>query len=176
MPPRQANINQNVSSGTVSQAPDDQSVADDLAVGDDLTVGDDQTIAGDLAVTGALTFGDTLLYTGQQTETVATNKTLDAGDSGVFQIVTADAVVVTLPATVLGLTYTVINGAADGAALVSISPAAADKIVGNGFTATDNKDAQNTKATAKKGDMMRLVGDGVDGWYVQEVRGTWARE
>jgi hypothetical protein len=150
-------INQDVASGSVPQSQGDQSVRDDLSVTDDVTIG------------GGLTFS------AQQYEIVAANKTLDAADS-VHQVVTVDAVVVTLPSTAVGLCYTIINGAEDGAALVSVSPAAADKIIGNGFTATDNKDAQNTKATAKKGDRITLIGDGVDGWMVFEVRGIWARE
>lgn len=182
MPDRPININRDVRSGTTYQAPDDQTVADDLsvtddlAITDDLTVGGDATVTGAAAITGAVTFGDTLLSDVQQTETVAVDKTLDAGDSGVFQIVTVDAKVITLPATVLGLTYTIINGGADGAVLVTVSPNASDKIAGAGLTAADNKDLLNTKATAKKGDMVRLFGDGVDGWFVQEIRGTWARE
>lgn len=180
--PRTPNINQNVRSGTDYQAPDDQTIANDLTVSDDLSVTDDLTVSGDVAVTGdqtvggVLTFGSTLLSDVQQTETVAVDKTLDAGDSGVFQIVTVDAKVVTLPATVLGLTYTIINGGADGAVLVTVSPNASDKIAGAGFTAADDKDILNTKATAKKGDMVRLFGDGADGWFIQEIRGTWARQ
>lgn len=112
----------------------------------------------------------------RSTEYVSANKTLDEGDNGVAQVVTADAKVVTLPATVVCTTYRVINGCADGTCAVTISPAAADKIMGNGFTSADNKDAINTKATAKKGDYMVLVGDGVNGWMVQDVVGTWARE
>lgn len=156
--------------GSVSQVVDDQSVGNDLTVGDDIVVTDAASFLG------PITFADTFLHSATQTETVSINKTLDSGDSGVFQLVDTDAVVVTLPATAVGLVYTIINVAADAAALVSISPNAADKILGNGFTATDDKDAQNTKATAKRGDMMRLVGDGSLGWYVAEVRGIWARE
>lgn len=136
----------------------------------------DASLPDDLTTGGDITFGGTLLSARQQTETVAANKTLDEGDNGVIQMVTVDAVVITLPATVVGYQYTIVNAAPDGTALVSISPAATDKIMGNGFTSADDKDARNTKATAKRGDMMRLVGDGVNGWMVAEVRGTWARE
>jgi len=114
--------------------------------------------------------------TGQQWENPGSTKTLDEGDGGVWQVCKTDATVITLPATVVGTVYKIMNGAVDGAALISISPAAADKIMGNGFTSADNKDAQNTKATAKNGDYMILVGDGANGWMVQDVRGTWARE
>ena len=113
---------------------------------------------------------------GRQQETVSEAKTLDAGDSGVVQVVTADAGVVTLPATAVGLVFIIENGGPDGTVLVEVAPAAADKLIGNGFTAADNKSALNTKATAKKGDRIVLVGDGVDGYYFAEVVGTWARE
>jgi hypothetical protein len=42
--------------------------------------------------------------------------------------------------------------------------------------AADDKDAINTAATDRVGDSLTLVGDGVDGWYVVGVTGTWARE
>lgn len=113
----------------------------------------------------------------QTSATVSTNKTVAAIDSGVTQIVDTDAVVVTLPATAVGLTVKVRNGSsAEGAVGINISPNSADQILGNGFTAADNKDAINTKATAKPGDEMTLVADGSLGWYVQSVIGTWARE
>lgn len=112
----------------------------------------------------------------EQYETVSTNKTLDEGDNGVIQVVDTDAVVITLPATVVGTSYTVMNGAADGAALVKIAPNASDKVMGNGYTSADNKYIGNTKATAKRGDYMKLVGDGVNGWMIVAVKGTWAKE
>ncbi len=84
--------------------------------------------------------------------------------------------VITLPATVVGMTFTITNSAADGAAGVSVSPNAIDKIMGVGLTSADNKDLINTKATARTGDSVTLVGDGVNGWYVQKLTGTWARE
>lgn len=114
---------------------------------------------------------------GSPVEEVTANKTLDQADSGVPQVVTADAVVVTLPATVAGLTYVIVNGSnRQGDVGVTVSPNASDQIIGNGFTAADDKDAINTKATARPGDKLVLVGDGVDGWFVQEVKGTWVRE
>lgn len=135
------------------------------------------TLRGPVSVTGgALTTTQGLTPNGRQTETVSVNKTLDEGDSGVVQVVDTDTVVVTLPATVVGSVYIIENGGADGAVLVTVSPNASDKLMGNGFTSADNKDALNTKATAKKGDRIVLVGDGVNGYYFAEVVGIWARE
>ncbi len=112
----------------------------------------------------------------RQSEAVTGNKTLDEGDNGVVQVVTADATI-TLPSTVVGTTYTIVNGgqgSTDGTIAINVSPAAADKIMGNGFTSADNKDAINTNGNY--GDSITLVGDGANGWMIQEVVGTWTRE
>lgn len=111
-----------------------------------------------------------------KTATVTADKTLAEADCGVTQVVTVDAKTITLPSTVVGMRFRIQNGGANGAVLVAVSPAAADKIMGNGFTSADNKDALNTKATAKNGDYIDLVGDGVNGWFVSGVKGIWARE
>jgi len=106
-----------------------------------------------------------------QYEAVTGAKTLDEGDSGVVQNVTASATV-TLPATVAGATYVVRVGA-EGIT-VNVSPNAADKIMGNGFTSADNKDAIATSQPI--GSYIALVADGANGWQVQRVHGTWTRE
>lgn len=105
--------------------------------------------------------------------------TLTAADDGCTVVTTntTDTTVVTLPATALGLRFRLILGGLAGAgAGHSFSPAAADKIMGNGFTAADDKDAICSAATDRIGDCIELLGDGVDGWYVTHVTGTWARE
>lgn len=107
-----------------------------------------------------------------QSENVTGNKTLDAGDSGVAQVVTANATI-TLPSTAAGLSYTIINGG-DSDVTINVSPAAADQIIGNGFTAADNKDAINTNGFY--GEMLEIRGDGANGWHVVRVAGTWTRE
>jgi hypothetical protein len=108
----------------------------------------------------------------------AVNRTLTQDESGAVVIVTAADKVITLPATQLGLVYTVMLGAGGLSAStgLSVSPAAADQIIGNGFTVADDKDAINTGATDVVGDSITLVGDGSAGWYVTNVTGTWARE
>ena len=116
--------------------------------------------------------------TGQSvTETVAINKTLDAGDTGTTQIITADATVTTLPAIADGLSgVKIVNGGAFGTIAVTISPNAADMIMGPGITGADNKDLINTKATARRGDYVVLEGGDADGYVVTEMVGIWARE
>jgi len=131
-----------------------------------------------------------LLNDGRVSVDVAANKTLVAADSGIVQNVTVDGVVITLPSTADGLSFTIRNAGdaptgaaagtgADGSAAVSVSPAAADGITGNGFTAAINKDAINTKATSKVGDEITVNGNGTAGvtaWTITSIRGTWARE
>ena len=111
---------------------------------------------------------------------VASNKTLTAADAGIVQNVTVDGVIVTLPSTANGLSFTIRNGGKqDGTVGVFVSPAAADGITGNGFTATINKDAINTKATSKAGDEITVSANGTAGvtaWTAAQVVGTWARE
>jgi hypothetical protein len=118
---------------------------------------------------------------------VTENKTLAIKDCGVVQNVIADAIAITLPATVVGYDYTIRNGGdnasgtptragADGSAIVTVSPNSSDLIAGMEVTAADDKDFINTKATSKVGDELHLIGDGTNGWKVVGVKGIWAKE
>mgnify|MGYP003530651638 CR=1 FL=1 len=122
---------------------------------------------------------------GQSQIDVTENKTLDAAGCGVIQNVKTDGIVVTLPALAAGLSFTVRNGGAtavpagassNGTVLVAVSPNASDGIQGLGFTAADNKDALNTKATSRIGDFIRLNAGSADNWTVVEAKGIWTRE
>lgn len=115
-------------------------------------------------------------FRGLLREVVADDLTLDAQDNGKVLLVTVDAKTITLPATSVGLRYVIANGGADGAVAVTISPNANDKIMGPNIAGVDNKDRINTKATAKTGDFIVIVGDGVDGWDITREVGTWAAE
>lgn len=98
-------------------------------------------------------------------------------DSGAKFAIATDAKVFTLPSTDKGLVYQFWNTGADAAVLLSVSPAALDRIQGGGIAGgADNKDYQNTKATAKKFDMLEIVGNGADGWTVTQKQGTWVAE
>lgn len=98
-------------------------------------------------------------------------------DSGAIYVVKAANIAGNLPDTQPGLVYTfVVRSLSASGTGFAVSPKSADKIMGNGFTSADNKDAINSFATDREGDMIQLVGDGVDGWYVVGVIGTWARE
>lgn len=132
----------------------------------------------------------TTLYLGEGGRTqvdVTENKTLALSDQGIVQNVITDAITITLPATAAGNAFTVRNGGvpasssigsgtgSDFSCLVTIAPAAADKIQGVAITAADNKALLNTKATSKVGDFVELIGDGIDGYNIARIKGTWAR-
>lgn len=117
---------------------------------------------------------------------IDTSKTLASTDSGLVQNVVKDGLTITLPATVVGYVFVVRNGGvkptsgpvgavSDGTNLVTIAPNASDQLIGNAFTAADNKAALNTKATARVGDEVKLVGDGVNGFMFDSIKGIWAR-
>ncbi len=122
------------------------------------------------------TFRDYPQAAPMNTQAKTANATLAEADSGKPVFVMADGITITLPATVVGMTFIIVNGMDDGTCLVTIAPNSADKIMGMGVTSADSKKFWNTKATAKKGDFIKLLGDGANGWFVQEVRGTWAKE
>lgn len=128
------------------------------------------------------------LGNGSNYENIDTSKTLTLADNGVVQNVIADGLTITLPATTAGACFIIRNGGVpassavgagtgtDASVAVTVSPNASDKIQGLAFSAADDKDAINTKATARVGDYIKLVGDGTDGWNVLDARGIWARQ
>jgi hypothetical protein len=125
--------------------------------------------------------GGTLDINGAYTTTVTSKTaayTCTTADSGKIFLAGAADLVFTLPSTAAGLTFTFVLAAAGlstGTGL-SISPAAADKIMGNGFTSADDKDAVLAGSGDREGDAITIVGDGADGWYITSVTGTWSRQ
>lgn len=126
---------------------------------------------------------------GRSAVDVTEAKTLAIKDCGIVQNVIADDIAITLPATVVGYAYTIRNGGVpatgaperssdDGTMKVTVSPNANDMICGMEVTAANDKDFVNTKATAKVGDEISLLGDGVadTGWLVTNVKGIWTKE
>jgi hypothetical protein len=110
-------------------------------------------------------------------EAVAGALTLDAEDCGKLFWVTADAGVITLPAIADGLAgCLIVNGGSYGTVLVTVSPAAADMILAPNLAGVDNKDLLNTKATAQRGDRVRLINGDTDGYLAIELVGVWAKE
>ena len=107
----------------------------------------------------------------ESAEISASTDTMAIGDQGLVQNVVATSVI-TLPSTVVGYSFTFRVGA-EGITL-SVSPAAADLIAGNGFTAADNKDLVFTNQPA--GSYVTVVGNGTTGWNVTAISGTATRE
>jgi len=108
----------------------------------------------------------------------AATQDLTAAQSGQKFVGAANAVF-TLPAAAAGtkgVYYEFECGAVSTTTGLSISPAAADHIRGNGLTSTDDKDLINTAATDRLGDMARVYCDGADGWVIEAIIGTWAKE
>lgn len=99
-------------------------------------------------------------FVGQSTST----KTLALADSGLVYNTTVSCTY-TLPATVVGYGF-IIRVGADGIT-VAISPNASDYIGGSGFTNTDNKDLIFTNAPV--GSYVQVLGDGVNGYYIQRL-------
>jgi hypothetical protein len=67
-------------------------------------------------------------------------------DSGGIFVITAVDKVASLPATAPGLTYTFVVSTPSATTGFSVSPVAADQIIGGGLTAADDKDVINTVA------------------------------
>lgn len=109
-------------------------------------------------------------------EAITVDKTLDIQDNGKLFVVTADAKIITMPAVATPVNCVILNGGAFGTIAVNVSPDAADKIQGSDLPGADNKDLINTKATARRGDFVKLVTGDANGPIVAELRGTWATE
>lgn len=140
-----------------------------------------QGSADGLAYDVASKVGAVLDFINAPTRTVnlaAATQALSAAQSGQRFVGAVDAVF-TLPAAAAatkGVSYEFETGALSAGVGLSISPAAADHIRGNGLTSTDDKDLINTGATDRLGDSVRIYCDGVDGWVIEAVVGTWAKQ
>ena len=102
---------------------------------------------------------------------------LDVQDVGKVMNMTTSATI-TLPATAVNLRYIIRNGGSDGDVQVTVSPQAADAFHGADLAGADNVDRVNTLGTAKRGDFIAILGDGVaanpGGWAVDAEKGIWA--
>ena len=89
-----------------------------------------------------------------------------------------DAQTYTLPAVVIGAKFMIVNTAADGGALLTISPNANDlfNVDIAGAAGTDDKDIINTKATQIQYDYVILSGDAAAGWTIDSIKGVWVDE
>lgn len=106
------------------------------------------------------------------------NYTVTAADSGLVINVTATCTI-TLPAVAAGTSSVkpIIRVGKYGIT-VTVSPNSADKIVGNGFTAADDKDLIFTNQPAGSFVELLAVNEATtdSAWTVQRIRGTATRE
>jgi hypothetical protein len=103
---------------------------------------------------------------------VTGNITAALNNSGRVHRVTADAVI-TLPATSVGDTLIFENAGPDGTVQITLDPNASDLIKGNGDAGADGVTVVNTKATARFGDRLVLIGT-TAGWSINQQEGIWA--
>jgi len=103
--------------------------------------------------------------------TKAIDATLTIDETGFIFGNKATALTLTLPSTVDGFSYFIVN--IDGTAVINVSPAAADYIGGAGLTKVDNKDLI---IPAVKGAYAQIIADGVNGWYIAQGSGTLTKE
>lgn len=110
------------------------------------------------------------------------NFSLTAADTGILQVINADALVGTLPTAAAGLTFDFeigTTGTANGIGEIgfAISPAATDAINGGGTAAgTNDKDVLVTKATARRGDRVRVTAGPANKWVITHLSATITRE
>ena len=99
--------------------------------------------------------------------------TTDSGKT--FEVGDAD-VTFTLPAIAIGNVFTFVFTGNDGRGSITLSPNSADGVAYAG-SQTDDKDLILTKATAKRGDYVKIASiDQVVSWQVIDARGIWAKQ
>jgi len=122
----------------------------------------------------SINYGDP--WAGRLAETLAgPTKTLAITDSGKVMCVTGDCVV-TVPAYTVNLDTIVLNCGAYSTVKISIDPDSGSLVQGPNLAGTTDKDLINTKATAQRGDYVRLKGGDTGGFIAAELKGVWATE
>lgn len=133
------------------------------------------------------TFSNDPVHLRTSQSTITATSTLTAADTGKDYNIATDAIVVTLPlitAENIGMKFMFRNTGADGANIITLSPASADGINGTiANAAADsvasgvvNKDLINTKATANNGDYVVLKAVALTKWYIEGGVGIWASQ
>jgi len=112
-------------------------------------------------------------HAGYTHETLDDDKTLDAEDSGKAFWVTVDAKAITLPAVEGMAGIRIVNGAAFGVSIITVSPNSNDMIEGPDITGANDEDRVNTKATARRGDLIDLEYSDANGWVITKLVGIW---
>lgn len=133
------------------------------------------------------TTSNDIQYTRRSQVTITATQTLTEADAGSDYNVATDALVITLPlieADNIGMEFLFRNTGANAANIITLSPNAVDGVNGRISTAaadstasgTVNKDWINTKATAKKGDYVRIKAVALTTWFIEEGQGVWVSE
>lgn len=99
--------------------------------------------------------------------------TAAASDHGaIYSLSAAPTLVATLPPTQKGLTFTFkVDVLTTAGAGHTVTPNASDKFLSNGKT--DGQTLLCSSASDVLGDLITIVGDGVDGWHVTGKIGVW---
>lgn len=123
---------------------------------------------------------DSFLIDSNRSVIDATSATLVAADTGKTYVVKqSGTTTLTLPATAVGLVYTLVWGGADGGGTIQFAPVAADGIAAAG-SAVVNKAAILAAATIKKGDYMKIASGvgatGVTAWHIVDHRGIVTKQ
>ena len=122
--------------------------------------------------TGASTYQGNFLPATIKKQTITTGS-LTTAHCGYVNQVAVDAQTITLPATVAGVTFWIMNTAADDASIITIDCDNADKFIGSGLTPADGETIVLTKATSNYGDYVKVTAH-TDGWIITEMVGIWA--
>jgi len=134
-----------------------------------------------------ITTSKDVLYSRVKQNTISADTTLAANQSGEEFNVATDALTITLPqitSETIGMEFLVRNTGADANNIITLSPNATDGINGTiANAAADSvasgvvdKDWINTKATANKGDFVKLRAVSTTAWYIVDGVGVWTSE
>jgi len=134
-----------------------------------------------------ITTSKDVLYSRVKQNTISADTTLAANQSGEEFNVATDALTITLPqitSETIGMEFLVRNTGADANNIITLSPNATDGINGTIANAaadsvasgTVDKDWINTKATANKGDFVKLRAVSTTAWYIVDGVGVWTSE
>ena len=134
-----------------------------------------------------ITTSKDVLYSRVKQNTISADTTLAANQSGEEFNVATDALTITLPqitSETIGMEFLVRNTGADANNIITLSPNATDGINGTIANAaadsvasgTVDKDWINTKATANKGDFVKLRAVSTTAWYIVDGVGIWTSE
>lgn len=114
-------------------------------------------------------------YAGRVWETFSAAATLTKVDTGKAFWVDTDAQAMTLLtfAALTAIDIIVMTGGAFGTVGTTVDPAGGDLVSGPDDTGADGGIVTNTKATARRGDYVKIVTGGDEGYLVSEKKGIW---